>query len=52
MNKWKVAFFALAGTVLFAILLVVFLATRPVDGVDVKVKAKEMYSWCKPQQRN
>lgn len=35
MNKWKVAFFALAGTVLFAILLVVFLATRPVD--DVKV---------------
>ncbi len=35
MNKWKVAFFALAGTVLFAILLVVFLATRPVDGVDV-----------------
>ncbi len=35
MNKWKVAFFALAVTVLFAILLVVFLATRPVDGVDV-----------------
>ncbi|MGY4795660.1 YpmS family protein [Lysinibacillus sp. FSL K6-0057] len=35
MNKWKVAFFALAGTVLFAILLVVFLATRPVDGVHV-----------------
>ncbi|WP_446937008.1 YpmS family protein [Lysinibacillus fusiformis] len=35
MNKWKVAFFALAGTVLFAILLVVFLATRPVDGVYV-----------------
>lgn len=35
MNKWKVAFFALAGTVLFAILLVVFLATRPVDGVNV-----------------
>lgn len=35
MNKWKVAFFTLAGTVLFAILLVVFLATRPVDGVDV-----------------
>ncbi|MGD2197057.1 YpmS family protein [Lysinibacillus fusiformis] len=35
MNKWKVAFFALAGTVLFAILLVVFLATRPVEGVDV-----------------
>lgn len=35
MNKWKVAFFALAGTVLFAILLVVFLATRPVDGVDI-----------------
>lgn len=35
MNKWKVAFFALAGTVLFAILLVVFLVTRPVDGVDV-----------------
>ncbi|MEY2355891.1 YpmS family protein [Lysinibacillus capsici] len=35
MNKWKVAFFALAGTMLFAILLVVFLATRPVDGVHV-----------------
>lgn len=35
MNKWKVAFFALAGTVLFAILLVVFLATRPVDDVHV-----------------
>lgn len=35
MNKWKVAFFALAGTVLFAILLVVFLATRPVDGGHV-----------------
>ncbi|RDV27686.1 MULTISPECIES: YpmS family protein [Lysinibacillus] len=35
MNKWKVAFFALAGTVLFGILLVVFLATRPVDGVHV-----------------
>ncbi|MEA0553253.1 YpmS family protein [Lysinibacillus irui] len=35
MNKWKVAFFALAGTVLFAILLVVFLATRPVDDVNV-----------------
>jgi len=35
MNKWKFAFFALAGTVLFAILLVVFLATRPVDGVHV-----------------
>ncbi|WP_285396950.1 YpmS family protein [Lysinibacillus sp. fls2-241-R2A-57] len=31
MNKWKFAFFALAGTVLFAILLVVYLATRPVD---------------------
>lgn len=35
MNKWKVAFFALAGTLLFAILLVVFLATRPVDDVNV-----------------
>lgn len=35
MNKWKVAFFALAGTVLFAILLVVFLATRPVGDVNV-----------------
>jgi len=35
MDKWKVAFFALAGTVLFAILLVVFLATRPVDDVHV-----------------
>ncbi len=35
MNKWKVAFFALAGTVLFAILLVVFLATRPVDDINV-----------------
>ncbi|MDM5248250.1 YpmS family protein [Lysinibacillus sp. G4S2] len=31
MNKWKFAFFALAGTVLFAILLVVYLATRPVN---------------------
>lgn len=35
MNKWKVAFFALAGTVLFAILLVVFLVTRPVDDINV-----------------
>ncbi|MGY3189510.1 YpmS family protein [Lysinibacillus sp. TE18511] len=35
MNKWKFAFFALAGTVLFAILLVVYLATRPVDGVNL-----------------
>lgn len=35
MNKWKIAFFALAGTVLFAILLVVYLATKPVDGVIV-----------------
>jgi len=35
MNKWKIAFFALAGTVLFAILLVVYLATKPIDGVIV-----------------
>jgi len=35
MNKWKFAFFALAGTVLFAILLVVYLATRPVDVVNL-----------------
>jgi len=35
MNKWKIAFFALAGTVLFTILLVVYLATKPVDGVIV-----------------
>ncbi|MDM5233528.1 YpmS family protein [Lysinibacillus pakistanensis] len=35
MNKWKIAFFALAGTVLFAILLVVYLTTKPVDGVIV-----------------
>ncbi|EON72753.1 YpmS family protein [Lysinibacillus sphaericus] len=35
MNKWKFAFFALAGTVLFAILLVVYLATKPVDGVNL-----------------
>ena len=35
MNKWKIAFFTLAGTVLFAIILIVFLATKPVDDVDV-----------------
>ncbi|MGE7093579.1 YpmS family protein [Lysinibacillus sp. NPDC048646] len=35
MNKWKFAFFALAGTVLFAILLVVYLATKPVDEVNL-----------------
>ncbi|GAB0168073.1 YpmS family protein [Lysinibacillus sp. CTST325] len=40
MNKWKFAFFALAGTVLFAILLVVFLVTRPVDGVNVAESSK------------
>ncbi|MFJ6210240.1 YpmS family protein [Lysinibacillus sp. NPDC092081] len=40
MNKWKFAFFALAGTVLFAILLVVFLATRPVDGVNFAESSK------------
>ena len=40
MNKWKFAFFALAGTVLFAILLVVFLVTRPVDGVNVGESSK------------
>lgn len=41
MNKWKFAFFALAGTVLFAILLVVFLATRPVDGVNLAESSKD-----------
>ncbi|MGE7947126.1 YpmS family protein [Lysinibacillus sp. NPDC093688] len=40
MNKWKIAFFALAGTLLFAILLVVFLATRPVDGVNLAESSK------------
>ncbi|MBG9453258.1 hypothetical protein ABE61_04000 [Lysinibacillus sphaericus] len=40
MNKWKFAFFALAGTLLFAILLVVFLATRPVDGVNLAESTK------------
>ena len=34
MNKWKVAFFALAGTVLLQSSSS-FLATRPVDGVHV-----------------
>lgn len=41
MNKWKFAFFALAGTVLFAILLVVFLVTRPVDGVNFAESSKD-----------
>ncbi|MFJ7953583.1 YpmS family protein [Lysinibacillus sp. NPDC096418] len=36
MNKWKIAFFALAGTILFAIILVVYLATKPVDDVNLK----------------
>ncbi|KOP69682.1 hypothetical protein AMS59_22415 [Lysinibacillus sp. FJAT-14745] len=40
MNKWKFAFFTLAGTLLFAILLVVFLATRPVDGVNLAESSK------------
>ncbi|MGE7693985.1 YpmS family protein [Lysinibacillus sp. NPDC094177] len=40
MNKWKFAFFAFAGTVLFAILLVVYLATRPVDGVNLAESSK------------
>jgi len=40
MNKWKFAFFALAGTLLFAILLVVFLATRPIDGVNLAESSK------------
>lgn len=35
MNKWKVAFFALAGTLLFAILLVLYLATKPVEEVNL-----------------
>ena len=35
MNKWKIAFFALAGTILFAIILVVYLATKPVDDVNL-----------------
>jgi uncharacterized protein YpmS len=42
MNKWKFAFFALAGTLLFAILLVVYLATRPVDGVNFAESSKEV----------
>ncbi|MFJ7734347.1 YpmS family protein [Lysinibacillus sp. NPDC097231] len=41
MNKWKVAFFTLAGTVLFAILLVVYLATKPVDGVNVAKSSED-----------
>ncbi|MFJ3386751.1 MULTISPECIES: YpmS family protein [unclassified Lysinibacillus] len=41
MNKWKFAFFALAGTVLFAILLVVFLVTRPIDGVNLAESSKD-----------
>lgn len=41
MNKWKFAFLALAGTVLFAILLVVFLVTRPVDGVNFAESSKD-----------
>lgn len=41
MNKWKFAFFGLAGTVLFAILLVVFLASRPVDGVNFAESSKD-----------
>lgn len=40
MNKWKFAFFAFAGTVLFAILLVVFLVTRPIEGVNVAESSK------------
>lgn len=36
MNKWKIAFFTLAGTVLFAIILVVYLATKQVDDVNLK----------------
>lgn len=35
MNKWKIAFFTLAGTILFAIILVVYLATKPVDDVSL-----------------
>lgn len=35
MNKWKSAFFALAGTILFAILLVVYLATKPVEDINL-----------------
>lgn len=35
MNKWKIAFFALAGTILFAFILVVYLATKPVDDVNL-----------------
>lgn len=35
MNKWKIAFFTLAGTVLFAIILVVYLATKPVEDVNL-----------------
>ena len=35
MNKWKIAFFALAGTILFVIILVVYLATKPVDDVNL-----------------
>lgn len=35
MNKWKIAFFTLSGTVLFAIIFVVYLATRTVDDVNL-----------------
>lgn len=39
MNKWKFAFFALAGMVIFSILLVVYLATKPVEGFELAKSA-------------
>lgn len=41
MNKWKIAFFALAGTLLFTIILVVYLATKPVEGVNVTTSSEK-----------
>ncbi|GLC89156.1 YpmS family protein [Lysinibacillus piscis] len=35
MNRWKFAFFTLAGTVIFALLLIAYLATKPVNSVNV-----------------
>ncbi|MEG0259300.1 MAG: YpmS family protein [Lysinibacillus sp.] len=34
MNKWKIAFFTLAGAILFSIVLIVYLATATVDDGD------------------
>ncbi|MEO4054852.1 YpmS family protein [Solibacillus sp. CAU 1738] len=35
MNKWKVAFFTLAGAIVFAVILVIYLATSPADDVAI-----------------